>query len=176
MGDGQCHAGLFSTIACGYDDGDCEVFRKQYPRCNVDFIAESFPFDGPVPILGNGICESNAYNNEDCGYEGGDCLTCNREVYDLTLTGDGICQGGMHNSLECNYDAGDCESFNKRYPNCQASVEELIPQNRTEMKSTPIIGDGICNSFLYNSLACGYEDGDCLGCNNLIDDLTKVSR
>ena len=52
FGDGMCHGGFFSSGFCNYDRGDCEDFRKTYPLCPLDVIADKIRGDGIVPILG----------------------------------------------------------------------------------------------------------------------------
>mmetsp|Transcript_5205 Transcript_5205/g.7952 ORF Transcript_5205/g.7952 Transcript_5205/m.7952 type:complete len:262 (+) Transcript_5205:1787-2572(+) len=79
----------------------------------------------------------------------------------------------MHNSLDCNSDAGDCETFNARYPRCYIDAVDKISEGPV-LVAVPIIGDGICNSGIYNNPDCGYEDGDCLLCNELVENSTKI--
>lgn len=69
----------------------------------------------------------------------------------------------MHNSDECNQDARDCLEFNDKYPRCAVTAQDIMrDKNLTDtlIENVPIIGDGICNSGLYNNPDCGYEDGD----------------
>jgi len=156
-----------------YDAGGCDFVQRQYPLCLLEELGNLFSKDDDPPILGNGICESSIYNIDDCGDEVGDCTVCNSLVADKTLTGDGICHGGMHNSLDCNSDAGDCETFNARYPRCYIDAVDKISEGPV-LVAVPIIGDGICNSGIYNNPDCGYEDGDCLLCNELVENSTKI--
>jgi len=169
----QCDGGQYSTQKCQYDAGGCDFVQRQYPLCLLEELGNLFSKDDDPPILGNGICESSIYNIDDCGDEVGDCTVCNSLVADKTLTGDGICHGGMHNSLDCNSDAGDCETFNARYPRCYIDAVDKISEGPV-LVAVPIIGDGICNSGIYNNPDCGYEDGDCLLCNELVENSTKI--
>jgi len=167
----MCDGGKFASRNCEYDAGDCDEFRVAFPNCPLDEIANLMSLEN-IPVLGDGVCESSLYNNEDCGYERGDCTECNNAVSDEWLTGDGVCHGGFHNSQICNFDAGDCAEFNEAYPRCQVDAQAKLINST--LFFVPIIGDGICNSGLYNNPDCGYEDGDCLLCNELIDDISKI--
>jgi hypothetical protein len=169
----QCDGGQYSTKKCKYDAGACDALRIQHPRCDFEEIGNLFDKNDYAPILGDGICESSVYNNDECGYEFGDCEDCNSLVFNTNLTGDGICHGGWHNSDRCNSDARDCIAFNLRYPRCSIDAErKLDPTN--PLRQVPVIGDGICNSGLYNNADCGFEDGDCLLCNELVDDVNRI--
>lgn len=119
-----------------------------------------------VPTLGDTFCENTLYNNENCGWEFGDCLECNSLVTDITLTGDGYCHGGWHNSDFCNSDGNDCNAFNARYPRCTEYTNAILDE-RKPLISVPVLGNGVCESFLYNNRDCGYENGDCLTFNIL---------
>eukprot|EP00554_Chaetoceros_debilis_P016575 CAMPEP_0194126618 /NCGR_PEP_ID=MMETSP0150-20130528/60086_1 /TAXON_ID=122233 /ORGANISM="Chaetoceros debilis, Strain MM31A-1" /LENGTH=434 /DNA_ID=CAMNT_0038820491 /DNA_START=309 /DNA_END=1613 /DNA_ORIENTATION=- len=173
LGDGVCDGGYFFTQMCSYDEFDCQDFRsrvQQVPgiKCDIEVLANLV--DGNhIPRLGDGTCDSKIYNRAECLFEDGDCIECNAQVHDFTRTGDGICQGGRHNSQLCNWDAGDCFEFNEKFPLCVNRTLDNIYSDST-MKYVPIIGDGICNSGLYNNEDCGYEDGDCLACNIILDE------
>lgn len=73
----------------------------------------------------------------------------------------------MYNTNSCNEDARDCFEFNEKYPRCmvtaQAVIDERLTNDTALVQYPPIIGDGICNSGLYNNADCGYEDGDVSG-------------
>jgi len=63
-----------------------------------------------------------------------------------TKLGDGICdEGTILNTEECNWDEGDC--ILSKYPECRVRFPSKI-------------GNGICDTE-YNTLACGYDGGDC---------------
>jgi hypothetical protein len=62
IGDGKCDGGVFNTVQCGFDGGDCIQFRMSYPDCDV-----------PVPSkINDGICQIQ-YNTTECKFDGGDC-------------------------------------------------------------------------------------------------------
>jgi len=71
FGDGQCNGGLYSTRLCGFDDGDCNALKRDYPGCPLDKLSEISGSENI--ILGNSICEGTIYSNATCGYEAGDC-------------------------------------------------------------------------------------------------------
>ena len=51
-----------NTEECGFEDGNCIEFNKEYPGCNA------------VPShLGDGACDY-WNNNTECKWDGGDCL------------------------------------------------------------------------------------------------------
>jgi len=170
LGDGVCDGGKFFTQMCSYDEFDCQDFRSrvQATGCDMENLADLVDIDG-IPRIGDGICDSRVYNNAECLFEDGDCVECNDQVYNYRLTGDGICHGGNHNNQICNFDAGDCEDFNRRYPRCVSSTASN-PLITDTLVALPIIGDGICNSGIYNNIDCGFEDGDCLLCNQLLEE------
>lgn len=83
-------------------------------------------------------------------------FSCNQQSFLCPLL-------GMYNSNSCNQDARDCFEFNEKYPRCAVTAQAVLDQalaNAIVIKYVPIIGDGICNSGLYNNADCGYEDGD----------------
>ncbi|GFH62061.1 hypothetical protein CTEN210_18537 [Chaetoceros tenuissimus] len=162
----RCDGGLYSTSLCDYDAGACDSLREQFPRCDFNKIGNHFSVTDNVPTLGDTFCESTLYNNENCGWEFGDCLECNSLVTDITLTGDGYCHGGWHNSNFCNSDGNDCDAFNARYPGCTEYTNAILDE-RKPLKLVPVLGNGACESFLYNNKDCGYENGDCLTFNIL---------
>lgn len=60
-----------SVKGCGYDNGDCQHFVRDFPDCPLNELANKIGSD--KVILGNGICDSDMYNIESCGYDYGDC-------------------------------------------------------------------------------------------------------
>ena len=51
FGDGMCHGGYFSSGFCYYDRSDCDDFRRSYPLCPLNEIAEQIGVDGKPSIL-----------------------------------------------------------------------------------------------------------------------------
>lgn len=168
LGDGVCDGGKFYTQMCSFDEFDCQDFRSRVPGCDEEELADLVDIDR-IPRIGDGVCDGRVYNRKECLFEDGDCVECNEQVYNFRLTGDGICHGGNHNNRICNFDAGDCDDFNRRYPRCVSSTQNN-PRITDTLQALPIIGDGICNSGIYNNVDCGFEDGDCLLCNQLLEE------
>ncbi len=159
LGDGECHGGIYMSRACKYDGGDCELFRSQYPRCEVDT---------PVPrdkiiVFGDGICDGGGYIKPECDYESGDCLQCAQKVPNPALVGDGRCHGGQYNTIECGYDGTDCLQYNLKYPDCN------VPEPWK-------IGNGNCDGGIYYNQECGFDGGDCEQCALLGADMNKVGN
>ncbi len=168
LGDGICdNHGKYNSPACAFDNGDCNAFNENYPKCTVEYL----------PWLGDGQCHlhwaGGDYNSAECGFDGGDCEEYNKykarfcgglsyggdceerikskypkcNVTDPWMFGDGRCHDGG-NTPECGFDGGDCNEYNKKYPNC--TVED--PWR---------VGDGWCNGGDYNRVECGFDGGDC---------------
>jgi len=109
LGDGQCNAGLYSTVYCAYDNGDCIPFRNDYPLCPDLTLSDGIMYrdDGKPVVLGDGVCDFiPEYMTEECGFEYGDCETC--KVDNPERLGDGVCDGGAYNTEACGFDNGDC--------------------------------------------------------------------
>ncbi len=62
IGDGKCEGGIYNTIDCDFDGGDCLEFNMQYPNCKA-----LDPFK-----VGDGTCDQ-AYNIPECNFDGNDC-------------------------------------------------------------------------------------------------------
>ena len=171
FGDGVCHAGLFNTAKCYYDNEDCLSLRERYPFSCPDYNGEDITDeDGQPIVIGNGKCDFNKeyieqYMNEECGWVFGDCIEIrNRDIAlqkkypnctlekDFFKIGDGICDGGEYLTDACGWDEYDCCS---------------LDQFR--------IGDNICDSRddneSYLKAECGFEGLDC--CEKDILPLTK---
>lgn len=143
VGDGTCDGGVFNTVQCNFDGGDCVITNLAFPKCKVD----------KPSLIGDGTCQDEM-NIEDCGFDGGDC--CPYDESD-PLLGDGKCHGLWYNTYQCGWDGGDCVKFNKDHPKC------FVDLLHTSSNTHPVvIGDGICSGGnTYRSEACGYESGDC---------------
>jgi len=77
----------------------------------------------------------------------------------LSIIGDGQCQfrkGAGTNILNCGWDGSDCLILNDRYPDC-------------EIEDPSLLGDGECNTGKYNTLLCGFDNGDCADINKAIE-------
>lgn len=61
------------------------------------------------------------------------------------------------NIKECGWEGEDCNAFNGKYPNCK--VQDLTR-----------LGDGKCDSDVYNVPECGFDHGDCVK-ENLVNKL-----
>jgi len=61
---------------------------------------------------------------------------------------------------DCGFDGGDCLEFNKKYPDCRATVSDRGAR----------VGDGMCHGLGANVEECGYEDGDCVKFNQKYPD------
>lgn len=165
LNDGICDGGQLNTIACGFDDGDCITFNLAYPNCKID---------EPTKI-GDGICDQE-YNDEDCLYDGDDC--CPFKANDFVrkdLYGDGHCHGGALNTGQCDYDGGDCIMANVKYPNCSVlSLTHNVFPSFDMTQPIPALGDGRCDGGIFNTKECGWDDGDCLVCNTVVPDSSKI--
>lgn len=73
------------------------------------------------------------------------------------------------NILRSKYDNGECNNIrtNPLYSNCD--FDDL--GNLFDESFSPTLGDGICESNIYNTEACGFEFGDCEECNNVVPDM-----
>lgn len=81
---------------------------------------------------------------------------------DQSQLGDGICQDSL-NTRECEWDKGDCFT-SAEYPQCPAGNEAYKLGNRRCDYELPL-----------NSLACGYDGGDCLQLRKKYPDCTDLS-
>jgi len=190
IGDGHCDGGIFNTVQCGLDNGDCINFNIRFPSCKVQ----------EPELIGDGSCQQE-YNNQICGFDGGDCCPY---TDDEPLLGDGTCHGGWYNTKQCNYDNGDCNDFNNKYPDCYIDTFELNANDhpvvigdgicdgryyntatcgyegndcdtcRKNVMNYNFIGDGLCNGGDYNSPICSYDGGDCTSCNGLVKNITRI--
>ncbi len=150
--------GIYNTIYCAYDNGDCVDWRRDYPLCpellNLP-DSKTYQDDGTPIIMGDGKCSFiREYMTEECGFEYGDCLGC--QVEDFSKLGDGKCDGGTYNTEACGFDFGDCIQ-------CNDSVEDFTK-----------VGDGTCNGIKYFTEACNYDGGDCEECS--VEDMNLVGN
>jgi len=165
LNNGVCDGGYLNTIACGFDDGDCITFNLGYPNCKID---------EPIKI-GNGICNQE-YNDADCLYDGDDCCPLNANDFsESILYGDGKCHGGVFNTEHCEFDGGDCVMANLKYPDCPVLIfTNKMLTTFDEDHPFPALGDGRCDGGIFNTKECGWDDGDCLVCNAIVPDPSKV--
>ena len=68
----------------------------------------------------------------------------------------------------CKWDNYDCQDFARRAPDCK--FEELA--NLVPFGKEPRLGDGICESRIYNTPECLFENGDCDICNSRVFNYT----
>jgi hypothetical protein len=131
-------------------------FNLQYPNCDA-----ARPYE-----VGDGICQE-IYNTKECNFDGADC--CPFPEDDKRLN-DKTCDGGMYATKNCKADNGACDSMKAEYPKC--NFDELAATFSEILEGAPRLGDGICESAVYNTEECGYENGDCVECNNRVFDYT----
>jgi hypothetical protein len=131
-------------------------YNLQYPSCDA-----VRPYE-----VGDGICQER-YNTKECNFDGADCCPFPEEDPRL---GDRMCDGGMYASKNCNSDNGDCDSVKAEYPSCD--LDELAAKFNENLANAPRLGDSKCESSVYNTKECGYENGDCIECNSLVFNFT----
>lgn len=147
FGDGRCYGGPLNTIECGFEDGDCIDFNMAYPNCKGNSLTNV------QNEVGNGICNM-MFASSECDYDGGDC--CPYSIFHGSSSNHRLCTGGLASTQGCGYDNGDCLSFLGEFPDCP--LEKLALLNGS---NDVILGDGVCDSPIYNISECGYENGDC---------------
>jgi len=149
------------TIALKPDPGpdpDDHKIAMLYPNCHV-FHQE---------WIGDGTCNGGNYNKRGCGWDGGDCIkkdwpSCHADSPEAFRgLGNGKCNAAF-DVIECGFDLGDCR------PNWSA---EHVTKLKELVKTYPgcffggmdmdWIGDGICDSGLYDRDVCGRDGGDCI--------------
>jgi hypothetical protein len=154
LGDKYCNK-LFNNQECGWDDGDCLDFNKNYPNCTKPI--------NPYKI-GNGECNHGTYNSPECEFDGGDCIERNDKVKALypeckyvnhpynPYIGDILCHSVL-NIESCGFDGGDCKDRNDKlkasYPHCKYFPKQIR-----------FIGNNECDPK-YNIKSCGWDGGDC---------------
>ena len=79
IGDGKCDGGIFNSVQCALDGGDCLSFNIAYPNCDIS----------QPERVGDGVCNEEL-NRVECDYDGTDCCPY---ADDDPLLGDGICHG-----------------------------------------------------------------------------------
>ncbi len=183
LNNGVCDGGRYNTKACNYDAYDCEDFNLHHPACPIEKLAFMIPLDSTKSVvIGDHICDSGIYMTVECGYEGEDCRECAQLIPEGTesLIGNGICNGYPYASKECGFDGGDCDqcaegilhvedcaSFKLNHPEC--SLADMSDQLDDFPHTKPIIlGDGVCDSTKLNTIECGFENGDCSECRDLV--------
>mmetsp|Transcript_7796 Transcript_7796/g.11548 ORF Transcript_7796/g.11548 Transcript_7796/m.11548 type:complete len:1061 (+) Transcript_7796:217-3399(+) len=136
FGDGTCNGGMISSELCGYDNGDCLDFKREYPSCPLEEIAKDKASESV--ILGDGVCDSNLYASEECGYEAKDC-GIGQIGQDITF--DGISSGS---AAVFRYEAsGDASTIvlgkyktdiNQKYNETAPGIMSIMKYNSTERK------------------------------------------
>jgi hypothetical protein len=153
VGNGVCegYPSILNTIDCDFDGGDCVNFNLQYPNC--DAIR---PYE-----VGDGICQEidgvKLYNTKECNFDGADCCPISEEDPRL---GDRMCDGGMYSTENCGYDRGDCYDFRASFFDCDIDKISLLFVD--DVTNAPRLGNSLCESSVYNTKECGYENGDCI--------------
>lgn len=186
IGDGACDSPEYNNKACDYDGGDCEEFNKEYPGC----VADNPRQIGSGHC--NAAFDKAFLMTEECKWDGGDCAdelqTAGINIGNDTavefailvdelatlypdcdmghvpmLMGNGKCEHERLNTKDCGWEAGDCLEFNKKYPNCSAS---LLPKATADEGKLQYIGNGFCNGNTpdgaFDTPECGYDGGDCI--------------
>lgn len=174
---------LLNTAECQNDGGDCDWLNANYPNCIVPFPSKindgrcdglfSF-YDG---VTGQLI--SGSYNSEVCGFDGGDCKQFNSEYPNCTkiehpfLMYNDVCDEDWYDTQDCGWDNGACGT------NGQMASEEELKLRRPNciVDDYTLLGNGKCDSQKgvgYNTLACGWDGGDCEEWNNV--DTIKGAR
>lgn len=193
IGDGYCDGGIYlNEPSCNDDGGDCAAFLYYYPDCNVQEPEK----------INDGVCDGWPYNTEECGYDGGDCDACNAALNNLNVDfypqwlGDGVCDGGAYLAKECHEDAGDCSAcvanmtiderrkigngvcdLDLNTTECSYDGYDCMDKEKEipcQVENQDWLGDGICDGGEYNTFQCNYDYGDCLACNDLVDDISKI--
>ncbi len=79
-----------------------------------------------------------------------------------------MCDGGKFFAGLCDLDAFDCTKLAFEAPNCDYDdLSDLVP-----FGEEPKLGDGKCESRVYNTPECLFENGDCKECNSEVFDYT----
>ena len=173
--DGFCNE-TNNNAECGYDGGDCCsctcVDDLEFP-CGEDgggfdcrdpdvtpackVIGASS--EGNANFIQDLFCNSSV-NNVECGYDGGDCCICTCvDVFEST--------GNDGPGYRCGVNGFDCLDPSVS-AEC-ASVDAVPTPSPTMFPlpdcegSTDFIGNGMCDEDT-NSLACGWDGGDCCRC------------
>ncbi len=77
-----------------------------------------------------------------------------------------MCDGGKFFAELCKLDNFDCQDFARRAPLCEyEELSDLVP-----FRKEPKLGDGKCESKIYNTPECLFENGDCDICNSKVND------
>ena len=157
VGDSKCDGGFLNTNKCGLDGGDCTEFNIVFPNCKLPNVHH----------VGDGTCQSE-FNIPECSFDDGDC--CPFEYSDERF-GDGKCHGGFIGSGYCNYDLNDCNDFRRQFSECD--LEQIaLDMDADNVKTIPILGNGICESKYYLNEECGHEFGDCQSC--VVNDYSRI--
>ncbi len=79
-----------------------------------------------------------------------------------------MCDGGFFFAELCILDNADCQDYAMRAPKCDyEELAGLVPSGQE-----PRLGDGVCESTIYNTPECLFENGDCNECNDKVFNYT----
>eukprot|EP00554_Chaetoceros_debilis_P014083 CAMPEP_0194125450 /NCGR_PEP_ID=MMETSP0150-20130528/59470_1 /TAXON_ID=122233 /ORGANISM="Chaetoceros debilis, Strain MM31A-1" /LENGTH=1205 /DNA_ID=CAMNT_0038819261 /DNA_START=97 /DNA_END=3711 /DNA_ORIENTATION=- len=148
LGNGECYGGELNTLACEFEYGDCINFNTQYPLCRSDDLINV------EETLASKECNP-LFAISECQFQNGAC--CPIKVFNRPSFGDElICNGGIAATSFCDYDNKDCSKFNRDHPKCP-----LHDLSQIDGSGNVLLGNDVCDSGVYNSNECGWENGDC---------------
>jgi len=151
FGDGKCFGGPLNTLGCKFEDGDCISFNFAYPDCKGEALTH---LTNVQTELSKSTCLNTDFAILECEFSAGSC--CDYSLQRSPAFGDGICNGGKISTKLCALDKEDCYAFSQEFPRCP--LEELAEISGS---SDVVLGNGICESTIYASPECGYENRDC---------------
>jgi hypothetical protein len=66
---------------------------------------------------------------------------------------------------------------NSKYPECPVLIltNKMFTTLGTE-NTFPALGDGHCDGGVFNTQECGWDDGDCIICNSVVPDPSKIGK